>query len=225
MITTLVTGMQALWQRHEILANNLANASTAGFKADGVRVLAGAAGPTLHPWTDYAPGPVEPTGRDLDVALAGDGFLVVQTPAGLRYTRAGALQVDARGGLLTAGGHRVLGERGPVDVRSGAARITEEGTVLDGGRPVDTLRVVDFPRPYRLRKEGDGLLAPAGPQVEPRPVAARLVPGALERSNVNPVRAAVEMLAVLRQYEAGQRALQAQDEADRYAANEMGRLA
>jgi flagellar basal-body rod protein FlgG len=241
MIQSLASNMQAQWQRHELLANNLANASTAGFKQDDLMLLQGgvppweagasASGPapagaqTVAPWTDFSQAPIRQTDRKLDVALDGSGFLVVQTPQGPRYTRSGALAMSRDGYLVTASGDQVLGDNGPIAIRSSGAVITPRGEVQEEGRTVATIRVVDFPKPYRLLKEGDGLFVPADPTAAPVPAQDyQVLAGALEDSNVNTVRTMVGMIAMLRNYESAQRAIQAADEADRYAANDMGRV-
>jgi flagellar basal-body rod protein FlgG len=241
MIQSLVPAMQAQWHRHEVLANNLANVSTAGFKRDdlmltpvgahpgpGASAVPGVAqiGPqALAQWTDFSQGPVRDTGRPLDVALDGSGLFVVQTPRGPRYTRAGAFSVSREGYLVTAGGFQVLGQGGPIAIRSPRVSVSAQGEVQDDGRTVDTLRVVDFRKPSGLMKEGDGLFVPADPTVAPgRAEGFQVVAGAIEESNVNPVRTMVEMIEMLRRYETAQRAIQAEDETNRYAANDMGRI-
>jgi flagellar basal-body rod protein FlgG len=234
MIQSLASHMQVQWRRQELLANNLANASTTGYKQDDLVVFArqvppGSSTPTgahvITPWTDFAPGLVETTGRPLDVALGGPGFLVVQTPRGVRYTRAGTLTTNADGLVVTPNGYPVMGEGGAITVRSGQPAISPKGEIQDGGRTVDTLRVVDFPTPYRLVKDGDGLFAPADPGAAPAPAKdPQVISGALEQSNVSTVRTMVDMIEMLRSYESAQRAIQAADEADRYAANDMGRV-
>lgn len=241
-IQSLVSNMQAQWQRHDVLANNLANLSTPGFKKDDLAVIPGAPnamapgamGRNILPlgdlamvqWTDYSQGPLQETGRRLDVALNGPGFFVVQTPAGPRYTRAGALSVTREGTLVTATGFQVLGERGPITIRSDRVAITGRGEVTEDGRPIDTLRVVDFPKPYRLLKEGNGLFAPADAAVSPQPAREyEVVAGSLEGSNVNSVETMVNMIELLRKYEAAQRAIQAVEEANRQATQDIGRVA
>jgi len=236
MIQSLSSGMQAQWYRHEVLANNLANVSTAGFKQDNLTVKEGMAEPgpagtiaaaahSINHWTDFSQGAIHETDRPLDVALSGSGFLVVQTPAGPRYTRAGALSVNAQGNLVSAGGFQVLGQGGPITVRSPKIVIGPQGDVQDDGQTVDTLRVVDFPKPYALIKESRGLFVPADVKVAPETATDyQVVGGALEESNVNAVRTMVEMIDMLRKYETAQRAIQAEDEAARYASNDMGRL-
>jgi flagellar basal-body rod protein FlgG len=234
-IGTLVPQMQALWRRHEVLANNLANAGTPGFKRDELAVVPGAAAPVTGaaagaaptlpshvPWTSFAQGTIVSTGRPLDVALDGRGFLVVDTPAGARYVRGGSLGVDAAGMLVTASGARVLGQGGPVPVGRGTFSLTERGDVIVNGRRVDTLRVVEFPRAERLSKLGAGMF---GATAEPA-AASRytVVGGALEGSNVNVVETMVGMIDVLRQYETAQRILQAEDDAARRASAQIGQV-
>jgi len=236
-LTSLGVRMQAQWQRHEILANNLANVSTTGFKQDDLVLVPNTAGiggadaglpaqmPQAVPWTDFSQGPIQVTGRSLDVALSGPGFLVVDTPRGPRFTRSGALEVNRDGVLALADGSPVLGERGPVRIRSPRVVVTESGEVQEDGRSLDTLKIVGFPRPYRLIKEGGGLFAPADAAVVPEPASgSQVVPGALEGSNVSMVGTMVSMIELLRAYEAYQRAIQAVDEIDRRAVNEIGRI-
>lgn len=238
-IRALVPSMLAQWQRHEIFANNLANVSTPGFKADdltldqpisvtrdlrtpGVSQLGDTA---LVQWTDRSQGAVHLTGRALDVALQGPGFLVVDTPAGPRYTRAGALNVSREGTLVTAGGQPVLGDGGPLAVGSDRLSIGPRGDVEVEGNRVGTLRLVEFDPTVRLLKTGANLFTPANPEVTPAPARATdVVSGALEAANVNVVHVMVNMIDVLRKYETAQRVIQAEDETTRKVTNDIGRM-
>ena len=166
----------------------------------------------MTPWTDLHQGGLHGTDHPLDVALNGPGFLVVQTPAGPRYTRAGALSVNQQGTLVSAGRFPVLGHGGPITVRSFKVTFGPRGEVQDSGRTIDTLHIVDFPKPYALVRESRGLFAPTNPEVQPE--AARevqVVGGTLEESNVNAVRTMVDMIDMLRKYEATHRVIQARD--------------
>ncbi len=234
--------MRVQWLRHEIVANNLANVSTPGFKQDDVDIVPTVAplpgfggammlgpGPwadpqQIVPWTDFSQGRLRETGRSLDVALSGPGFFEVETPRGVRYTRAGGFVLDAQGLLTTADGMPVLGQRGPIVLRSDRVQISETGEVRADGQVVDSIRVVDFPLPTPLVKEGQGLFALTGDVSSQAPTGYRIVQGALEESNVNAVGAMVRMIEILRTYEAHQRAIQAVDEIDRQAVNEIGRV-
>ena len=168
----------------------------------------------MTPWTDPSRDELHETDHPLDVALSGPGFLVVQTPAGPRYTRAGALSVNQQGTLVSAGGFPVLGQGGLITVRSFKVTFGPQGEVQDSGRTVDTLHIVDFPKPYALVKESRGLFAPTDPEVQPE--AARdvqVVGGTLEESNVNAVRTMVDMIDMLRKYAATHRGIPAHDAA------------
>jgi flagellar basal-body rod protein FlgG len=237
-IQSLAHSMQAQWRRHEVLANNLANVSTPSFKKDDLvitppdpsRTVAGAlvmpAAVNVLQWTDFTQGGVQLTGRPLDVAITGSGFLVVQTPAGERYTRSGSLSVGADGILVGPSGDPLASQRGgPVRVEAGSqVTVSATGDVVAGGRVVDTLKVVDLPRPYALLKEGNGLYAPVTPETQPVTATGfEITAGALESSNVNAMESMVTMIEVLRTYEAAQRAIQAADEINQRAI-ETGRV-
>jgi flagellar basal-body rod protein FlgF len=235
-VDTLLSGMQALWQRHEVLANNLANITTTAFKRDdvipvpdaataetlasGLNLALAGSQPAIQ-FTDHSQGPVQHTGRHLDLALDGSGFLVVETPAGTRYTRSGAFTLGGDGALVTADGQPVQGVAGRIVLRSPNFTINGQGEIRDGERVVGTLKIVDFPKPYQLLKEGSNLYVPAE-GVAPEASAAQVVSGALEGSNVNSVEAMVSMIEILRSYEAAQKALQALEEVNQTAANQIG---
>jgi flagellar basal-body rod protein FlgF len=238
-IEGLVQHMQYQWLRHEILSNNLSNVSTPGFKRDDLAIVpdyVAAATPnanllplngggSLLQWTDFSQGHIQGTGRTLDAAINGPGFFVVETPAGLRFTRAGAFNISANGTLVGPTGQPVLGQGGPITVTSGKVSIGAAGEVLDNGRVVDTLRIVDFPKPYRFVKEGQGLYALTDPTVEPATATGFEVSGgALESSNVGTVQVMVSMVDVLRTYEAAQRAMQAVEEANKHATSDIGKV-
>lgn len=238
-IEGLVQSMQFQWQRHEILANNLANVSTPGFKRDDLalvpdnvatasrsaNVLQLPAGGSLMQWTDFSQGFVQGTGRGLDAAINGPGFFVIETPAGPRYTRSGAFSVGSNGVLVGPTGTPVLGRGGAITLTSSNVSIGASGEVFDGGRLVDTLRVVDFPKPYRFLKEGQGLYAPVDPAVPPTDAKGYEIAGAaLEASNVGTVQMMVTMIDVLRTYEAAQRAMQSVEEANKAATADIGKV-
>jgi len=242
---TSAAGMLAELQRNDVVANNLANLTTSGYRQDrlamgtfpamllsriepGQRpVEIGAVGggvQVVEQRVSFLPGTVQATGLPLDLALSGDGFFAVQTPDGEAYTRQGNFTRTADGTLVTADGLPVLGERGPIKVTGSDVRIAEDGSISSDGKVVDRLRVVDFADRGRLEKRGQALFtAPAG--LTPTAVEAPQVQqGYLEMANVNPIEAVTEMIALVRSYEAGQRAIQAQDETLDRAVNEIARL-
>lgn len=237
-----VSGALARVRELDVVANNLANADTDGFKAEriafttaletavrdlGAGAARGASGrvfPAVAPGTlDLAPGPVARTGGALDAAIDGEGFFEVETPQGPRYSRAGAFALGADGALVTASGHPVLGDAGPISVPEGPAAIRAGGAVVDGsGAVVGRLRVVAFDDPRALVAEGGGLLR-AAPEAAPRAVAdPRLVPGALERSNVRPAEQLASLVFLQRAFEISLRAMQSDDEATGRLIQELG---
>jgi len=219
------SGMLAEQVRQDQLAHDLANASTSGYKADrstqrsfGELLLAnratgeivGAAGlgaEIAEIKTDLSQAPLRETNEPLDVALAGSGFLAVQTPDGVRYTRAGQLSLDAQGRLSTATGLPVLGEDGkPITVGTSEPAIGVDGTITAGGRTVGRIAIVELRDPV---KQGDTLFSgtPAG-----RPTGTILKQGFLEGSGVQPAEAMVDMMTSMRAYESVQRVIRTIDE-------------
>lgn len=215
-----MTGAKQTEIAQAINSNNLANISTAGFRAD---LHAFSSVPVEGPGvdsrinavvesyaTDFTQGPTTFTGRELDVAIKGRGFLAVQAPDGSEaYTRAGDLRIGPGGLLTTGAGHLVLGESGPVSIPpSVSLLIGQDGTV--SVRPIgqgpevlataDRIRLVD-PDTTRLSKGEDGLMRlPDGETAEPS-ASVSITSGALEQSNVNAAMTLVNMIELSRQYE------------------------
>ena len=223
-IYTAMSGAKATLARQDTLANNLANASTDGFRADLTAFRAvpiqGAGTPTrVHALEvtagfDPAAGPLVRTGRALDVALAGPGWLAVQGLDGNEaYTRAGGLETSADGTLQTRSGLPVVGDGGPIVVPQGAeVLIGADGTVSakQGNTPPTPLGQIKLvnPGPGELRKSGDGLFRTVSGDPLAADPALRLTSGALEGSNVNPVEAMIQMIAASRQFETQMKLLQ-----------------
>ncbi len=217
--------MLAELARQDRLANDLANASTPGYKAD--RVTQHSFGELLlsdrsngqtvgsidfgaqiaDVQADLTQGPLRETGEPLDVALEGPGFLAVRDGNETRYTRAGQLARDAQGRLVTSGGQLVLSEEGqPITIGSGAATIAADGGVTVDGKPAGRLRIVSLTDPQKV---GDTLFT-GTPGA--RPAGTSLRQGFLEGSGIDPARAMVDMIASLRAFESVQRAIHAIDE-------------
>lgn len=231
---TAASAMVAQQAKLDILANNLANADTPGFKADLLTVDVSAASPntlsdfgsatsTVRPGRsglDASSGILRPTGNPLDLAIVGRGLFVVQTPQGPRFTRAGSFTRDSDGFLVTSEGFRVLGSGGPIRVPDRGFQVDGRGGVANAA----SLRIVAGPDEPGLVKVGANLYAVPDGSPPPQEVPeANIVQGHLELSNVNVVRTMVEMLASLRTYEAYQRTIQALDQTAGEAANELGR--
>ncbi|WP_310460382.1 flagellar basal-body rod protein FlgF [Sphaerotilus sp.] len=226
-----MSGAKATMQRQDVLAHNLANVSTNGFReelqsfravpvrGDGASTRAYA----LETTTGYNPEPgnVVATGRSLDVAVKGNAWLAVQGLNGTEaYTRAGSLEVNAEGTLVTRSGLTVLGGGGPISVPPNAeVSIAGDGTVsarVPGGvpAPVGKLKLVTSAAP--LQRSEDGLFrAPAG-ELDADP-AAQVQDSALESSNVSAVSTMVAMIAAARQFEAQMKSMQTAEKDEQQA--------
>jgi len=216
----LGSGVDALLREYQTITNNMANMHTAGFKRQVnsfsrhlMQMVHDAPdarppeGEVLARGTmDFSQGPVSATRRNLDVAIQGRGFLVVQTPQGPLYTRNGALQLDRQGNLVDVQGRIVAGEDGPILVPPGVSEselaIGPDGKVMAGQTQLGRLRIVDFgDRQNELEPVGFNCCkAPKG--LTPQPAArAKLSQGFLENSNVKVVEELVDLIAVSRLYE------------------------
>jgi flagellar basal-body rod protein FlgF len=229
MIYLSMSGAKSTMQRQDVLANNLANVSTSGFRAElqafrAVPVLGSGASTRVYalestPGYDPSPGVVTATGRNLDVAMRGNAWLAIQGLDGTEaYTRGGSLDVSADGTLTTRGGLTVLGDGGPIQVPANSeVSVGADGTVsarAANGRstPVGRLKLVT--PEVALQRGEDGLFRGADGEL-PADATARVQDGALESSNVNPVEAMVSMIAAARQFEAQMKMIQtAQNDAN-----------
>lgn len=239
LVYTAMTGAKHLLYRQDALAQNLANANTTGYRADtvafrAVPVQGEAAGTrvfTVETTTgaDFTPGPMVATGRSLDVAVQGEGWLAVQGRDGTEaYTRAGSLQVGGDGTLQLPNGLQVLGDGGPITIPADAQiTIGGDGTIsarAAGARTTTTvgrLKLVN-PPPEDLKKGTDGLFRLAGGEAAPAEPAVRVAEGTLEGSNVNVVEALVGMIAVARQFELQMKLLANAEQNEQKASSLLG---
>lgn len=232
LIYLAMSGAKATMQRQEVLAHNLANASTPGFRAEltafrSVPVLGDGASTrafTLESTPGYnaAPGPIQHTGRNLDVALQGNAWLAVQAGDGTEaYTRSGALERSNEGLLVTSGGLPVLGDGGPINIPANAeVLIAADGTVTGksgnaASQNLGKLKLVSSETP--LNRGGDGLFRAAEGDL-PADASARVQDGALEGSNVSAIETLVAMISASRQFEHQMKMLQGAQERDQNAA-------
>jgi flagellar basal-body rod protein FlgF len=209
-------------RRLEVVAHNIANASTTGFRVEG-QVLGtmprdgGDDTRLVYPidrgsFTDQRPGAVARTGRDLDVAVDGSGFLAVEAAGGRRLTRDGRLTVGSDGTLRGAGGGVVASTGGGALIVPEAARrieITPDGTVLADAVELGRLALFAIDGVRGLERSGDGLLSAEGAVLMPE---GRVVQGSLERSNVQPVQELVDLIELQRGYERAERIIDGEDE-------------
>jgi flagellar basal-body rod protein FlgF len=205
----------------QVLANNLANASVSGFRADRTafhNLLASKLGPEtgeggaeLVTRVDESSGPLETTGEPLHLALIGNGYFTVATTDGEMYTRNGDFIVGPNGTVQTHGGAELQTESGPITVTSSSQVVIETtGEVKVDGRSAGRLRLVQFKSPETLRHAGAGLLSSDSEPEEASGV--QVLQGRLEGSNVSPIHTMTEMITILRFLEANQKAFQAQDQ-------------
>ncbi len=241
------SGLKSRQRRLDILANNIANISTPGFKADQPfmaaydravlsRSLAEDTSPlgtlprgvVAQSAIKFTQGPYEVTDRQLDIAFKNpQAFLRVMTSDGERFSRGGRLRLNAQNQLVDANGNPVLGQDGPIEfpeqTMQDDLRVDSSGRVRNENEVMDKLAVVTFQNTAVLSKDERGyFLAPAG--VDYREGEGEILPGVRERSNVDLSRSMVDLLRVQRAYEANQRLLRGQDETLRLAANELGRV-
>jgi flagellar basal-body rod protein FlgF len=236
LIYLAMSGAKASLQRQDVLANNLANASTTGFRAelqafravpvrgDGATTRVYALESTVG--YDASSGAVQATGRPLDVALRGNAWLAVQGLDGTEaYTRAGALEVSPEGQLVTPAGLPVMGDGGPITVPANAiVEVASDGTItakVGNQRPQQAGRLKMVTPEASLTRGADGLFRAADGDL-PADAGARLQSGALEGSNVSPVETMVAMIAASRQFEQQMKMLQSADQKEQAATKLLG---
>jgi flagellar basal-body rod protein FlgF len=231
-----MSGAKASLQRQDVLSHNLANASTNGFRAemaafravpvrgDGASTRVYALESTIG-YDDKA-GPLQTTGRELDVAVQGKSWLAVQGLDGTEaYTRAGSLQVNAEGLLVTSGGLPVQGDGGPITIPAGAmVSIADDGsinTTVGNARPQQAGKLKLVTPEAAMTRGTDGLFRGADGDLPADPTA-RVTAGALEGSNVSPVETMVAMIAAARQFEQQMKMLQGAEQREQSAAKLLG---
>lgn len=208
----------ALERAMDVVAQNVANLNTTGYKGEQVRFreFIETTDPTAKVGRkidfvidqglvrNMAEGGLEKTGNTFDVAIAGDGFFAIQTDNGPRYTRNGNFTLDVNGQLVTSEGRAVLGDNGrPITVPRGAGEVTiaGDGTISGAQGRIGKLRVVNFDNPQALDRRGDSLFE-AYESNPPRDIARpKVIQGTLERSNVQPVLEMTRMIQIQRSYE------------------------
>lgn len=231
----------ALQRQMDVVANNIANMNTTGFKAEDMlfeeyvspiardndfigtdRQLSFTQDwATVH---DLSPGAIMQTGDTFDVALQGDGFFAIQTPDGERWTKSGAFQLNNQGVLVNFDGYPVMGDGGEIrfDTNETDIVIDSKGAISSSAGAKGALRIVEFEAPQALARVGDNLYSGG----TPLPAAnTRVVQGAVEKSNVSGVGQMTEMIRVQRAYQSLASMMEHQDEVRRAAIQKLGTLA
>lgn len=239
--------MQSAMYRQDLFADNLANTGTSGFKvsrmATSTQVTTGLDAPEKawrqqelqradELFIDWRQGELLQTGNNLDLALQGDGFFVVDTPAGPAYSRTLSMRVSATGTLTDLSGSTVMTTEGePIQVKNvNAVRIDPNGAVMSGNDVIGHVKVVDFPKPYQLRHDSLGHFQPyAAPgKAQPEPVAisenTTVYSGFLESSNANSADIMAQMIASFRNYEADSKVVHAIESTLDKAVNQVARV-
>ena len=232
------SGLRVRMEALDMLANNISNAATAGYKKDSefysmyedMESLAGGSGTATMPvvekaWTDHSQGTLTATGANTDLALSGPGFFALNGPSGPLYTRNGNFRVDRAGKITTTEGYalRLIGGAS-LQVGLGQFDIAPDGTVRQGESVLGRLEVVEF-QPDTLIKQGASLFRTADPNVTG--TAARtteIAQGRLESSNVSTAESAVRMVGLMRQFEALQKAIAIGTDMNRKAIEEVARV-
>jgi flagellar basal-body rod protein FlgF len=234
--TTAASGLRSRLEALDLLANNMANLSTAGYKADreayttylneasaeAQRSGFGRA-QTLSPlvegqWVDLTQGTLTQTDNPFDLALSGSGFLVADGPTGPLLSRGGAIQVDSEGRITTSDGHE-LHTIDPKRIKANPllpVQVDPDGTVRQQDVPLGRLKLVSAPGPEALSRRQGAYFAIDAP--------AELRQGALESSNLGPSEAAIRLVQVLRQFETLQKAMQIGGEMNRRSVEEVARV-
>ena len=239
--TAAAGGMRARLESLDMLANNIANASTTGYKVDrefysvyaDAEARTGADGavdsvlPLVEkPWTDFAQGTLAPTGRPLDLALSGKGFFGVTGPSGPLYTRAGNFEVTSAGTVVTQEGHPIrLVNGSPLKVIANQPfEVSENGTVSQSGAVLGRLDLVDLPDDGVV-KQGATLFRMLDQKVKPAPARdVEVHQGKLEGSNVSTPETAVRLISLMRQFETLQKAVGVGADMNRRALEEVARV-
>lgn len=231
-----VEGADILERKLQLTANNMANAATTGFKKqsmtfeeyllpqiDGTKRTA--KGEVVR--SDMSQGVMQQTGNPFDFAIEGDGFFTVQTPQGIKYTRAGNFTLDSKKQLVTQEGYPVLGGGAPIvldDTTGKGVWLSKDGKLWVDEADAGQLDVVDFKNPQALERTGSNLYAATSGSGQATPAGTLIKQGFIEGSNVNPVEEMVNLLDIYRAYEAQQKTLKAADQMDGHAANDIGKV-
>jgi len=246
-------GMMTLSAKQDIITNNLANVSTTGYRKESITIssftdilnreiggmdgmhqssyeIATAPGMEVHgrlgtsSVTHSSQGSLKETGNPFDMALDdnGRGFFAIQSQDGIRFTRAGSFRLATSGHLVTPDGSFVMGHRGPIKLTGSNFQVSNDGIISCDGKPVDRLLVTVFDDTRQMKRTGDNQFAAQGG------VSAttnfQLKQGYLEQANVNAINEMVDMMMVMRNYEANQKVLQAHDQRLQKTVNDLGRV-
>lgn len=229
---TVLSGAKVQMRRLDVITHNLANLNTVGFKSDRMafseivkgniedRDRAGGMVEVSEQRMDFSQGALQQTGNPLDLAISGEGFFVIDTPRGERYTRSGDFTLSANGTIITPLGDNLLdASRRSIRVKGMDVMVASDGTVISGGKKISKIWVVRFEDVQQLTREGKNLFRGPDQDAE-KATDFQVIQKTLERSNVNAIESMVSLIIVQRQYEANQRSLQNMDAAIKKMVNQ-----
>ena len=239
-ITVANQAMSALLLKQDIIAHNLANSNTVGFKQSSAFTTAYKKylhNNRMEPFVnneqtisevfvDYKEGALRKTGNDLDLAIRGSGFFTVMSPTGVRYTRDGNFTIDSQGYLVDGRGAKVIGTDGLIQCdEQSIITVTDRGEIIQNGNEKGFVKICDFKKPYELLRDGNGYFKPL---YSDNPVVTSpgytIKQGFLEESNTNLIQNMVAMISTYRNYEIDQKALASQDQTLEKAVNVVGKI-
>ncbi|MGA7240444.1 MAG: flagellar basal-body rod protein FlgF [Bryobacteraceae bacterium] len=227
------SGMRSRMESLDLLANNIANASTGGYKADRefYSLYAEEENPATmpviqKPYTDLSQGVLQTTGNQLDLAISGQGFFTVQGPGGSLYTRNGSFRLDSGGKLVSAEGYAVQGTSGALTIPGKLPiEISSDGTVMQDGKVIGQLQIADFTSGMGLVKQGNNYFRATDPGVTVKPPAGSTVEqGKLEASNSGTAESAVRLVSIMRQFEMLQKAASMGADMDKQAIEQVAKI-
>ncbi len=230
-MTSMKQALLGELQQNEVIANNLANLNTRGFKKDLIffeMLKNNDTNTKARQATDFSQGTLTETNNPLDLALSGRGFFTIQTDQGLAFTRDGHFKVDADGVLRTQQGYAVLGEGGEIvlvddQLKPEQITITRDGEIYLGDTYIDRLAITDFEDYSKLQKRGENMFV-VDDSVQPIDLEKpEIQQGFLEEANVNPAEEMIQLIEVQRKFESIQRMVRTLDETFHKAATEVGR--
>lgn len=223
-----LSGSMAQMRRLDVAVQDLSNVNTSGYKGERLAFSEFLAAPGEEEGrtggfvavgkqlTAFSQGLLQQTGNPLDLALDGEGFFVIETPQGVRYTRQSSFSLSADGTVVTASGAPLLGEGGPIRItgkENKDIKVTPDGMVSTEDGEAGQIRVVRFAEPDLLIKEGANLFRAPDSLVEEVPAEFRVLQGSVEQANVSPVQAMIALITIQRQFESYERAMKMMDSA------------
>lgn len=249
---TATQGLMAMSVKQDVIANNLANASTAGFRKEGLIIssfteildrevgdgMTKAGGEVMSPRdqqvlghlhhrsaTYLTQGALKETGNNFDLALDdnGKGFFTIQTKRGIEFTRNGSFKLSNDGFLTTSEGHKLMGHHGPIKAMGNDFKVMDNGVVKVDGKEVDRVLISVFDDANDMKRAGSTAFGSKTPRVRAS-TDFRIKQGYKEMSNVNALQEMVSLMEVMRNFEANQKALSAQDSRLQKAVSELGRV-